>query len=291
MGFGFSFKDLEGMGSAAMGGLVKNVPNLLDPSGSRLAVAGLLQGGRRNTQKGSLTEVGFATGKPNGEVIPIEKDWRIRVSIARESGIFYHGNAGIMSPLRETQGVIFPYTPSITTSYSAAYSSVKPTHSNYASYFYENSEVQNINISGEFTVQNIPEGQYLLACIYFFRAASKMFYGTGPKVGNPPPILFLDGYGSHILPHVPCILTQFQHTYDKEVDYIEIPSIVDIPTNKNIGGNSRPGTTSTNKGPFNRLPTNSTIQIGLQPVYSRSKIAEFDLEKFARGDLINKGFL
>lgn len=237
--------------------------------------------------------MGFAIAPNQGEPIPLDQDWRVRVSVAQESGIFYHGNAGILSPLRETMGVVFPYTPAMTLNYTAGYSSVKPTHSNYPAFFYENSEVQAINVSGDFTVQTIEEGQYLLACIYFFRAATKMFYGTSEKhLGNPPPVLFLDGYGTHIIPHVPCLLTSFQHVMPNEVDYIEIPSLIDDPSVTNNSSLPRAdGITTQTKGPYNRLPTTSQIQITLQPVYSRNRVAQFDLEAFARGDLINKGFM
>jgi len=58
--------------------------------------------------------------------------------------------------------------------------------------------------------------------LYFFRAATKMFYGnSGTYQGAPPPIVYLDGYGAHYLPHVPCLLTQFSHTMPNDVDYIE----------------------------------------------------------------------
>ena len=275
--------------------LTKSLPSLgsvLDPKNSRLSITNMLSGGRRKTQKAPLTQIGFAVSPAQGEPIPLDKDWRVRISVSRESGIFYQGDAGIMGPLLETMGVVFPYTPAITINHSATYSSVKPMHSNYPAFFYENSEVQAISISGDFTVQTREEGQYLLAVIYFFRAATKMFYGTGKHLGNPPPLLFLDGYGSHVLPHVPCVLTSFQHVIDKDVDYIEVPNLVNTPTTSNFSGAPRAnGATVPGKGAYNRLPTLSQIQVTLQPLYSRNRVAEFDLQAFARGDLINKGFL
>jgi hypothetical protein len=82
-----------------------------------------------------------------------------------------------MYPLSQTSGVVFPYTPSITVNHRARYGVTPLTHANYASYFYEGSEVSSININAEFTVQNIEEGQYLAAVIQFFRTMTKMFYG------------------------------------------------------------------------------------------------------------------
>lgn len=239
-----------------------SLAGILDPGVARLSTANLAPGGGRNGPP--PTETRYNVVSTTGAV-SIENDWRVRVSVGDTSNIFYQdSSAGVLAPLKNTKGVIFPYTPTITMAYTANYSSSKTTHSNYPAYFYDNSEVQAINVSCDFTVQNITEGQYLLACIYFFRSATKMFYGTGNLAGNPPPVLFLDGYGSHYLPHVPCILTSFQHTMGAEVDYLEIPT----------------ATGST------RLPTTSQIQISLQPVYSRKSIAGFDLKAFARGELV-----
>ena len=264
--------------------LKDTVSNSLDPSKARLGIAGLLQGGSlRKNKVSTITKVGFNVDTASGPV-PIEDDWRLRVSVGENSGIFYKGNdLGILAPLKDTMGVIFPYTPSVTTSYTASYSPQKTTHSNYSAFFYEASEVSAINISGDFTVQNIEEGQYLLACIYFFRASTKMFYGSGEKAGNPPPILFLDGYGDQYFKRVPCVLTSFQHVMGTDVDYLEVPNLEDtgyVPLY--------------NPGPVyktTRVPTYSQIQISLQPVYSRQSVAEFDLEEFAKGRLLNKGFI
>lgn len=254
------------------------VANTLDPSQARLSMAGLLPGGKKQVP-GEPVRVGFNVDNGAGPV-PIQEDWRLRISVGAD--IFYKSdNLGILAPLRETSGVIFPYTPSVTTSYTASYSPQKTTHSNYSAYFYEASEVQGINISGDFTVQSIEEGQYLLACIYFFRAATKMFYGSGKNAGNPPPIVFLDGYGDQYFKHVPCVLTSFQHVLNADVDYLEIPNL----NNYEYQPLQQTAELTT------RVPTSSQIQIGLQPVYSRQSIAEFDLEEFAQGRLLDKGFI
>lgn len=213
-------------------------------------------------------------------------DWRIKVSVGSGSGLLYQNPGGVLDPLTKTNGVIFPYTPSITTSFAAGYSLQKLTHSNYASHFYDSSEVAAISITGDFTVQNVQDGQYLLACIYFFRAATKMFYGASTHMGNPPPLLFLDGYGKYYLPHVPCVCTAFSHTMGADVDYVQIPGIG--TTTKNSAGNG--ATAATGEG-ITRLPTSSQIQISLQPIYSRRSASKFDLENFAKGKLLDKGFI
>jgi hypothetical protein len=245
-----------------------------DPSESRLVSSGASKGLVSPAPAPKTPAVRYASGsEKTGKIVPANEDWRIRVSIGQNSGLFYKSSdPGTMRPLVETAGVIFPYTPAITVNYSAGYSSQKNTHSNYPSYTYDSSEVQAIQIAGDFTVQNQSEGEYLLAAIYFFRSASKMFYGTGKLAGNPPPVIFLNGYGTQYFPNVPCVLTSFSHTMPSDMDYMEIDS----------------------NGTKTRLPTSSQIQISLQPVYSRASIAKFDLENFARGKLLdgkNGGFI
>jgi hypothetical protein len=269
-----------------------------DPSDARLGIAGLLEGGRRRTGKGPETRVDFMTSDPQGRPIPIDKDWRVRIGVSPSSKIFYEGNnAGILSPLKTTMGVVFPYTPSITTSYVASYGQIKTTHSNQPAYFYENSEVQAIQINGEFTVQNQKEGQYLLACIYFFRSCTKMFFGSSNngKDGNPPPMVFLNGFGSHLLPNVPCVVTSFQQVMTNEVDYIEVPAIESDPVYTGledpIGISYNQRTTTGGTGRTTRLPTSSQLVVSLQPVYSRKRLTEFNLDEFAAGRLINRGFI
>jgi hypothetical protein len=255
-------------------------------SGSRLANSGLAPGanGLLTDIAGSVFNVNF--NGTDGSTIDPQYDWRVRISMARPTAdLFYNRiDNSILGPLRETSGVIFPYTPSITITHNAKYGSTPLTHSNYSSYFYEGSEVSSININGEFTVQNIKEGQYLMAVIQFFRTVTKMFFGADQNAGSPPPLVFLDGFGAAYLPHVPCVVTSFSHTMPGEVDYVSIPvgaslssAGLQLPTNVNFGGPVR-------------LPTSSTVNITLQPLYSRQNIARnFTLDRFSRGALIQNG--
>ena len=303
--------------------------DLLNPSSSRLSISGLLPGAISGAAK-AVPNIGFqGTSGTGGATAASEDDWRVRVSLATGAKIFYQDPAvpinNLMTPLVETNGVVWPYVPQITMTHNANYSSAALTHSNYPAHFYNNSEVADIQISGEFTVQNQEDGQYLMAAIYFFRAATKMFFGQGANVGNPPPMVFLDGYGSHYFPHVPCVITSFQHTMPSEVDYIQVPinrttleETPMTPGSTNFGAvnltpdeqkyvpsllqASKTGTKATTAPNFQyntitsstRVPTVSTVSVTLRPVYSRKNIHErFDLDKFAQGALLqdkDKGF-
>jgi hypothetical protein len=198
------------------------------------------------------------------------------------ASIFYNNpNNPILYPLSQTNGVVFPYTPSITITHNARYGTSQLTHSNYAAYNYEGSEVQSISINAEFSIQNIEEGQYLAAVIQFFRSCTKMFTGASQLAGTPPPMVFLDGYGPTYLPHVPCVVTSFSHTMPPEVDYVE------VPVGAAVSGISGSAFNTDNFSARTRLPTLSTVALTLQPVYSRNNIAQnFTLENFSSGALM-----
>ena len=278
----------------------------VDPKDARLAKANLQKGGA-NAPPSSTTDPNtqFGTTDDSGN------DWRVKVSINPNSKILYWDPAtagnlpGLLSPLKFTDGFIFPYVPQVSVTHTANYTSVPLTHSNYAQHFYESSSVAAINISGDFTVQNIEEARYFLAGIYFFRACTKMFYGLGGNYqGSPPPIVYLDGYGQHYLPHVPCVITSFSHTMPNDVDYLEVntPQSVTTTTTSNrtpggsLGSITLPSVRGTNAGSeivsqtintaFNRVPTSSTFSLTLQPIISRTQAIEFNFKEFARGELI-----
>lgn len=255
----------------------KNVSNLFsNPSQLRLQAAQLFPGGKITDMLPGLNV--------NALTSSTEKDWRVRISITNWS-LFANGPTDLQGALIKTNGVIFPYTPSVSVTHNARYQEQGLTHSNYKNYFYEGSDVQAITITGKFTVQNIQEGQYLLAAIYFFRSATKMFFGDEELAGNPPPLVFLDGYGDFYFPHVSCVVTAFSHSLPTDVDYVQIP----ISSNSNNVIESALRSSQTV-----RLPTDSELSVTLQPVYSRRNVYNnFTLNKFSRGKLLanNGGFL
>ena len=264
-------------------------PASFDPSQLRRSVAGLNVGGEtcdRNSSFFNDTPV-TVSGDSGVQQLPAEDDWRVKISLAKNSEIFYRSqNPGIMARLKDTDGAIFPYTPQISVTHSARYAEQKLTHSNYASYFYEGSDVSAINISGDFTVQTPDEGQYLMAVIAFFRSCTKMFFGNSDNqalAGNPPPMVFLNGYGKYYFPNVPCVITSFQHTMPGDVDYLEISPQINNTSSSYTSGDAGVNVRT-------RLPVNSTLAITLQPVYSRKSIHEtFNLDKFASGELLVSG--
>ena len=152
-------------------------------------------------------------------------DWRVKLRLAPLADYLYKAtNPGILSPLAGTDGVLFPYTPTINTSYKANYSAVDITHSNYKGYFYQGSSVEPVVISCTFTAQSTAEADYLLAVIHFFKSVTKMFYGQDPQRGTPPPLVYLTGLGEFQFNEHPCVLTSFTYDLPADVDYVRARS-------------------------------------------------------------------
>lgn len=246
-------------------------------------------------------------------------DWRVRLRLAPAADYLYMAPApGILYPLRVTDGVIFPYTPSITSAYKANYDPYDLTHSNYRGYFYKNSYVDALNLVATFTAQNTAEANYLLAVVHFFRSVTKMFYGQDAERGAPPPLTYLTGLGEYQYNEHPCLVTQFNYTLPADVDYIRAGSPNQLGLDQ-ISQRDRQGvTTGTPFSGLNRLaaalltkgaipgrpappslaqgrptyvPTKMEIQLTLLPVQSRQQISQqFSLKAFANGNLLKGGF-
>ena len=191
-------------------------------------------------------------------------DWRVRLSLPMA-----FGNLPAMLPLQESGGqLVFPYTPSVTLSNSASYYAIKPIHSNYPFYAYQNSSTDQITIAGEFTVEKEFEARYWLSAIHYLRSVSKMAYGLDAKDrGSPPPVVRLNGYGKHVFNDVPVVLTSFATELPNDVDYIKCNFI----------------------GEESHAPCRSTITVQLQPLYSRKTVESFNFESFIAGDYVTKG--
>jgi len=153
-------------------------------------------------------------------------DWRVRLSLAPSADYLYRSSdlsyTDILFPLKDTDGVIFPYLPQINISYRANYAPVEITHTNYKNYFYTNSSLDDLTIIADFTAQDNVEAKYMLAVIHFFKSVTKMFYGQdiNPRGGTPPPLCYLTGLGEYQFKNHPLVLTNFSYNLPNDVDYI-----------------------------------------------------------------------
>ena len=246
-------------------------------------------------------------------------DWRVRIRLAPQSTYLYNApQPGILQPLTVTDGVIFPYTPTISTAYKANYAPYDLTHSNYKGYFYQSSSVEPITVTGTFTAQDTAEANYLLAVITFFKSATKMFYGQDAERGAPPPLVYLTGLGEYQFNEHPCLIQNFTYTLPAEVDYIRAGSPGNIGTNLTTNRDRQSVATNGVFGSLNRLavafltkgaipnipapptlglnrptyvPTKMEIAVTMLPTQSRQQVSkQFSVKEFANGNLIKGGF-
>ncbi len=247
-------------------------------------------------------------------------DWRVRLQLAPQSQYLYNDpkGPGILQPLKVSNGIIFPYTPQITTAYKANYSSYDLTHSNYRGYFYQNSFVDAVTITATFTAQSTSEANYLLAVIHFFRSVTKMFYGQDAQRGSPPPLVYLSGLGEYQFNKHACLVQSFNYTLPNEIDYIRAtsPNTVgqnltnlrdrqSVATNSNFGAWQRLAAAFLTKGALPNVkpppslalnnptyvPTKLDMTIILLPVQSRQDVSQqFSLKEFANGNQLRGGF-
>lgn len=256
---------------------------------------------------------------------PANGDWRVRLRLAPGATYLYKdADNKLLAPLAASDGVVFPYMPSIGTTYSANYDQTDLVHSNYKGYFYRNSAVDAVSITGKFTAQDTFEANYMLAVIHFFRSVTKMFYGQDWQRGAPPPLVFLSGLGEYQFNNHPCVVNSFNYSLPADVDYIRTK-----PNNYNVDLSSRE--TKPVSGPFSEIqsviqrlknagvprgavrpqpeqglvtaqsvnntqnstyvPTSLDITITLLPINTRKQISQgFSLQEFSKGTLLRKGF-
>lgn len=203
----------------------------------------------------------------------IGEDWRVRLHLPASPSEFSQGP--VFAPLRNSNNsLVFPTTPQILVTHSANYSNIQPTHTNYPYPVYQNSQVEDITITGEFPVENEVDGAYWISAVHFMRSVTKMFYGDGSAKGAPPPRIALSGYGDFVFNRTPVIVKMFSVDLPAGVDYIKVPF-----AEANFQ-NSAAGT-------YTYVPTLSTLNITVQPVYSRDKTRQFNLTDYTNGAYIN----
>ena len=218
-------------------------------------------------------------------------DWRVRLQIPNGADAVYDSilaNNDLLNPLVPSRGIFWPLTPAVVIQHSANYNPLSQTHSNYPFQAYQNSQVDSMNIIGEFPVQNSDDAKHWVATVNFLRTITKMYFGKEQALkGNPPPIMHLSGYGDHMFNKVPVVVNTFNVELRPGIDYISTKQTqvgygqgrVD-PT---LAAAVEEGTSQT------WAPTLSNISVLVTPIYSRESIKNFSLSEFARGQLNGKG--
>jgi|TARA_R100000081_G_C4790983_1_gene157727 hypothetical protein len=249
-----------------------------------------------------------------------KKDWRVRLQVPDGplQKFFDFENNPLMQPLAESNGIFWPLTPAVVIQHSANYNAMDQVHSNYPHQAYQNSQVDSMNIIGEFPVQNQDDARHWVATVNFLRTATKMFFGSDDGLdglkGNPPPIMHLYGYGDHMFNKVPVVINTFNVELRPGIDYISTKQgskgdlakqdfISQQQSYLNSGLSYDPYTgrpinmesiTNASVDGFDSdsqtwAPTLSNISVLVTPIYSRDSIKNFSMKKFVNGELNGKG--
>lgn len=250
--------------SAGIGGAIGSIGSI---AGAISSAAGQLNNvlslfrGKNLPSSGELFEArgSFVELQPGNE-----NDWRVRINA--NFSLF----GGAFPRLSETNGVVWPYNPSISIATKANYSTLDPVHNNYPFQAYKNSSVEDITIAGDFSCETDADAAYWIEATTFFKSATKMFFGKSANAGNPPIICNLSGYGPGVLNSVPVIVKSFNVELAEDVNYIKC--------------------SSTNFG-VTWVPIISKISVTVSPIYNRTRLRQFSLQQYANGDMSMKGYI
>jgi len=254
--------DLENKAKGLKSNLIGSAVDSLGLGSAGGLLKALLGGPSSQPQLKSLVQAGQASNS---------NDWRVKLSIPST-----FGTPEILKPLVATNGLVFPYTPTILIQHTANYDAMSPTHSNYPFPQYQNSQVEDLVITGDFFCENAKDAQYWTAMVHYLRSATKMNYGVDGDSGAPPPIVKLTGYGDFVFPNVPVVIRNFTVDLPADVDYIKTQIIGDIV---NLDGT----VDDDSKGHAGWAPAQSQVSITVTPIYSRAKTSQFSLNSFING--------
>ncbi len=264
-----------GAGKSALGGALNNAVN-----------KSKLPGFIRGPVKGLLGDVFGGPGKKpaiKASDLAVIQDWRASLTWDAEVWTLLSSATDIFKYLPNEGNVPridWPFTPQVTVNYTANYESIHTPHTNMATPMYNNSNVTDITVSGEFVANTVADANYVYAVIHFLKSATKSFNYADPEAlrGAPPPVMNVNYLGKGGFKNFPCVLTAVNINYPKEVDYVST---------------GFEGATT----PNSMVPAECTISVSLMPAYSRAllsgdtdKEGKYSTKEFIAGSLVNKRY-
>jgi|TARA_B110000908_G_C10266341_1_gene464374 hypothetical protein len=179
--------------------------------------------------------------------------------------------SGILTPLKQTGGIIFPFTPTIQFSHQTSYGTYDVAGSIYQQNYYMNTPNPNISVTAMFAANTKDEAEYTAAALHFLKTCTKSDFGSQrlETAGTPPPILKFNAYGVAHASSVPVVMRSFNYTLPEDTDYVEVSD-----------GNG--GTTS--------IPALLLLSIELVPQLPPKVVKDsFNIQDFASGSYVKKG--
>jgi hypothetical protein len=302
-----------------LGAALSNFSSVADASGVGAAIRSINLPAGGEAIGDLVSAVSAFSGDSNS------KDWRVRLSLPNWSSF---RSSPVLKPLKDAGGLVFPFTPTITIKSAATYTSESVTHSNFPFNAYKSSNPGTIEITAPMAVEDSGQALYWIAAVHYLRSVAKMFSGFDPKAGNPPPIVYLNGYGNYVFKNIPVAIQSFNCTLPNDCDYISCDVVGSAAGNiaglaDNVSGladtlgGSIPGISANAMGNISSIaggigqvagllgtfgiggttsggkayvPTKSSFSITVIPMYSRTSARKFSLDRFVTGSYLNNPF-
>lgn len=279
--------NLLGKATAAAGGAVSDVIG---------DYGGKIGGGIGGT-------IGSAVGSAVGNAVTGKLSDALGLSDSNVGQQWFQGPADI---LQKTGGLVFPNTPIIQVGHTANWQDYDLTHTNYAYYGYQNSKVDNITVTGKFTINSKTEADYMIGCLHFLRSVTKMNFGANdPEAGTPPPVLEFIAMGGKAFSKVPVVVANFTSNFEDLYDYVPGSLSTGLgnaaETAVGIGAAAVNGGIAGAAGAIEKavggldvtyVPTTTMLTLTLLPYYNpRDMETKFSLSDFQAGDLLMDGWI
>lgn len=208
-----------------------------------------------------------------------------RARLAPRSAVFNDliASDGLLAPLRNTYGLMFPITPTITENVDVNYESYDLAHGLMPIQAFRSGGQKTITLDATFVAQTDIEARYCLACIHFIRSFSKNNFGdTDPNAGTPPPVLVFNAYGGAMYKDVPVVIATANFTWPNDVDYV-------FTTAKSSSTNSAYSVDSMVVDGW--VPSKFNINMTLTVQQTPAKMKDFNLESFRKGEWLSRGWI
>jgi hypothetical protein len=146
---------------------------------------------------------------------------------------------------------------------------------------------------------------------------TKMYFGTGPALGTPPPVLLFDAYGQYMFNQLPVIITQFSVGLPNDVDYVPVDMSYQQTYDNSQSQTNMQGFSKTQKTPqllsqqasfdanfiasslfqsglkgqsgYVWLPSVFNLSVSLTVQNTATRLRAFNLDSFRTGELMKQG--
>ena len=232
---------------------------------------------------------------------------------------------GTLRPLIKTgHGITFPYTPTINVNHTASYGTYAINQSVNQPHYYMMTPNISLSVTAIFTANTAEEASYLLAAMHFFRTVTKSDFGAyvdgvrRTDAGTPPPVLVFSGYGDEMFNNIPVVVRNVNFTLPEDVDYVSVVTqesgsqTVYTQDGEVLPAGSQAMTAEEQSifdagadfiedfsatevaipGESSSVPTSMLFAFDIAPQYPPSRLRdEWNLKKYASGDLLKKGYI